>query len=228
MRIKNLYSKDPLKRYNASLRFEKAYPDAIELWPRGCSGAPNGWLMLVGPSPGKADSIKSLSKGGLNRPCDKRVKIGTNSGKFSFKTGKQRNNGWNKLAESVFDNIEHAGSLTSRTNLDWGNYSKSQEIPKENLILGCSVVFGLMKSSHPRIIVVLSKRAWKPLTDYLKFCIIECIDKQPTDAYTIQMPNCSFKTLILRSPQHPSMPYFSDLHCEQISKTVKWFLKNHN
>lgn len=226
MRIKNLYSQDPKKRFDATIKFTKAQPLLKELWPRGCSGAPNGWLMLVGPSPGKADSIKNFSKGGPKRPIDKVVKIGDGVGEFSFKTGKQRNHRWNKLAQSVFTNKEYAATLTSRTNLDWGNYPDSTEIPEKNLEDGCAVVYGLMKNSQPRVIIVLSRLAWKHLTKYLEFCIIEQIFDNTIHKYIIQIPNCHFKTLLLKSPQHPSQPFFTDLHCNEIGLAVRSFLTN--
>jgi len=226
IRIKNLYSKYPEKRFNASIKFSKAYPLIKELWPRGCGGAPNGWLMLVGPSPGKADSVNKISKGGLKRPCDKVVNIGYEVGEFSFKTGKQRNNRWNKLTQSVFNNNDYAVTLTSRTNLDWGNYPNSRDIPEKNLEDGCAVVYGLMKNSQPRVIIVLAKLAWKHLTKYLEFCIAEHKVDKSLDAFIIQIPNCNFKTLLLKSPQHPSQPFFNDVHCKKIGIAVKRFLKN--
>ena len=55
-------------RFRAAVSFNGQAVDAR--WPRACWGSANGWLMLVGPSPGRKDPEEPFAPGGPNRPFD--------------------------------------------------------------------------------------------------------------------------------------------------------------
>lgn len=66
----NLNHQNQKLRYEASLNYYLQKMTYERNWPRACAGAANAWLILCGPSPGKADSPDDIWKGGPGRPVD--------------------------------------------------------------------------------------------------------------------------------------------------------------
>jgi hypothetical protein len=226
MTIRSLHSKDASKRLKASLAFAKKYSGVKEVWPSGCFGAANAWLLLVGPSPGKAGPQEQSLPGGVNRPLNRPVAVGPEVGTIKFKSGRNRNSRWNYLTNACFGNEEQAGALTAVANLDWGNFSDQNEIETASLQAGCPAVFGIMKMSQPRVVLALSKKVWGPLTEYLSFCTVEEFVHRGIEGRIIQIPSCRFKTLLLRTQNHPSR-FLSSADCVDIGSTVRWFVSRY-
>lgn len=197
------------------------------LWPRACWGAANGWLLLIGPSPGRADNDDDVWVGGPNRPIDSRAIIGPNAGDISFNTNKARNNRWDKLREAVFDKMSYANALTTLANLDWGHYPDSREIPDAYLKEGCEIVQNIMKKSKPRIIITLVKRTWEVLLPSLaKLQVFDPPYQSVSglDCRILRLTGNKALTLLMRSPQHPSRHFFNKRHEDKIHYEVKHFL----
>ncbi len=98
----DLYDPDPDARTEASLQYSLKKQRYAKKWPRACTGAGNAWLLLCGPSPGRADSTDKTWPGGPNRPVDEEPSIGPGAGKIEFGTNTRRNDNFMKLAASCF------------------------------------------------------------------------------------------------------------------------------
>ncbi len=227
-----LFSPDIETRYNASILYGEKHQEPFASWPRGCWGSANAWLMLCGPSPGRADDPAQRSLGGGDRPKDVPVWIGKNAGKIDFQSNKARNKRWRNLVYSVFGDEEQGDSLTCVANLDWGNYGNYKDIPVENLKQGPATVLEVMQACQPAVVITLVTLTWDYLEAYLrKFSVAPDLHppsvegKKPLKCRVIELPNCNHKTLLLKSPQHPSRHFFTDVHCHQIAATVQWFKK---
>ena len=227
----NLFSPDLETRYQATMAGDPS--EYCQRWPRACYGAANGWLMLIGPSPGKADSTQNAWPGGPNRPLDSGVSIGPSAGRISFDTGRGRNSRWDRLRQAALgyneseQALKRADALTTLANLDWGNNADHRCIPDAYLAMGCADVFEVMKQSKPRVIVALVWKVWNILIPFLEqsqtvFSDYPSVAK--SDCRLLRLPGTEAPTLILRSPQHPSMPFFTKTHTEQIHSEVEHFL----
>ncbi len=223
----DLYSADISSRYAASLRYESEHPGIVDTWPRGCWGAANGWLMLCGPSPGKKDTADNIWSGEPGRPIDEKVRIGHDAGRINLAANRARNARWRKLASSACGSEDIANCLTAVANLDWRHYPDHRKIPQDYLRDGCHTVLEIMRKSKPRVVITLVKITWNYLSDYLdQFCVSEALtsDEYSLQVRIVHLPECLHKTLLLKSPQHPSRPFFTDAHCLAIEKTVERFL----
>lgn len=229
---KTLFSPDASIRHQASLEYSQHHFDPFAHWPRGCWGAANGWLMLCGPSPGRADNAEQAATGGVERPRDVPVYVGKGAGRIDFQSNKARTRRWRDLVFAVFGDEIKADCLTSVTNLDWGRYGNYKDISEFHLREGCATVFEVMQASKPRVVITLVTVTWEHLLDFLvEFLSDPSLNKQNMAGHPLlqcrilQLPTCTYPTLLLKSPQHPSRHFFTKAHCEQIAVTVRWFLE---
>lgn len=168
-------------------------------------------------------------RGGPRRPIDSHAYVGRDAGKIDYSTNKGRNARWQMLAAAAFRRTEHALALTTVTNLDWGHNADHRRIPESYLSRGCDYVFDVMLQSKPRIVITLVRRTWDVLSTYLARHA-ESFPAPPTDLIqdfiVVRLPRCGFRTLVLRSPQHPSRHFFTRSHASLIKRTVTWFTRN--
>jgi hypothetical protein len=229
-----LFSLDIEIRHSTSILYGEKHRGPFAHWPRGCWGSANAWLMLCGPSPGRADGPNQRSLGGPERPRDVPVSIGKESGKIEFESNKGRNKRWQNLVRAVFGDEETSASLTCVANLDWGNYGDHRDIPTTHFDEGCGTVLKVMQSSQPCVVITLVTVTWDYLAAFLSEFFVE-LDLQPPlvegrkplNCRVMQLPGCIHKTLLLKSPQHPSRQFFTNTHCHQIAETVRWFREMH-
>ena len=203
---------DAERRFRAAVSLNGQVVDAR--WPRACWGSANGWLMLVGPSPGRKDPEEPFAPGGPNRPFDSAPSIGPSAGDIAYRSNKGRNKRWAMLSAAVFDQSSHADALTTVANLDWGHNSDHNNIPDQYILDGCHFVYDVMKETKPRVVVTLVIRTWGVLMQFL----------ETSDAAT-RLPGYTAATLIVRSPQHPSRHFFTQDHANNVAREVRNFLE---
>ena len=221
----DLHHPDAERRSRAAVSLKGQPIDAR--WPRACWGSANGWLLLVGPSPGRKDPEEPLALGGPNRPIDSVPRIGPGAGAIEYLSNKGRNKRWAMLSGAVFGQSSHADTLTTVANLDWGHNSDQKKIPEQHLLDGCHFVYGVMKEAKPRVVVTLVRRTWGVLMRFL-----ETSDAAPVnyralgqlDACAIRLPGYTAATLMVRSPQHPSRHFFTQDHANAVANEVRNFL----
>jgi hypothetical protein len=212
-------------RYQATIKATEN--ECRKLWPNACWGAANGWLMLLGPSPGGADKDETVRPGGANRPMDSEVSIGPCAGRIHFDSNQGRNRRWDRLREAVFGDLDHADALTTLANLDWGHNADHRSIPDAYLSMGCASVFEVMKQAKPRVIITLVRRTWDILLPFLESrqaIVPGYASATGLDCRLLRLPENGAQTLLLRSPQHPSRHFFSSDHERQIREEVQHFL----
>jgi hypothetical protein len=222
-----LWDADLETRYQASIHHPN---DKAGNWPRGCWGAANAWLMLCGPSPGAPDDENDVWPGGPNCPLDSNVTIGLGSCPFVFATNKARNARWLKLACAATGEQNRAEALSCLVNLDWGHHANNADIPEQYLKDGCRRVLDMMEEAQPRVVITLVERTWWTLTDFLEKDRVpnfpepnaELLHEPPL---VIQIPGAKHRTVVLKSPQHPSRHFFNDTHAAKITAAVQWFLQ---
>ena len=220
----DLFSPDLERRYQASRAAEN---ECRQLWPNACWGAANGWLMLVGPSPGREDKYELVRQGGPNRPRNSLVSTGACAGKISFDSNKGRKVRWDLLRWAAFGDMGRADALTTLANLDWGNHGDHRSIPDDYLRMGCGDVFEVMKEAKPRIIITLVRRTWNVLLPFLEeqqTVMPGYISATGLDCRLLRLPENSACTLLLRSPQHPSRHFFNCSHAQRVREEVQHFL----
>ncbi|HZR82564.1 MAG TPA: hypothetical protein VFD92_15825 [Candidatus Binatia bacterium] len=220
----DLFSADPAVRFAASTSSKQNRHVAD--WPRGCRGAANGWMMLLGPSPGRQDSDDDIWLGGPHRPQDEAACIGPTAGVVRYETNKGRNRRWNMLSEAVFGRLDYAQALTSIMNLDWGHHPDSSKIPDAYLRDGCMVVYELMKESRPRVVVTLVRRTWDVFVPFLTTIVSPEPYRRATQlgSVVVRLPNAGAATLVVRAPQHPSRHFFNAGHAELLRAETARFL----
>jgi hypothetical protein len=92
-----------------------------------------------------------------------------------------------------------------------------------------------MRKAKPRVVVMLSKSAWNPFSQFLLSRGAIALDCPPVYSSGKKLEALSFKllreldftTLFVRSRQHPSMPDFKiGIDDRAIASTVRWFLSS--
>ena len=164
----NLYDPDINLRYKATCEYEVREEILTAKWERACWGSLNGWIMLIGPSPGKADSQNEKWSGGIDveRPKDETAVISSKAGVIDFNSNKARNKKWTNLILDFVDKVEYAEALTTVCNLDWGHNSSQSNIPLDYLRQGCTVVFDKIVQTKPRIVAAMTVSVWEILLDH--------------------------------------------------------------
>ena len=215
----HLFSSDPEQRYRASCSLEGSI---TRTWPRGCWGAANAWLVLIGPSPGPQDSGLP-APGGSGRPWDSKITIGVSPGEVYFKSNSGRKVNWQRLARAVIGEPQHAKALVAVANLDWANSSRQGDLDRGALWSGCADVFEVLLQARPRVALALTRETWETFAEFLKRKIGGST-RLSADSLTFLLPGTDAPMLLLRSPQHPSHP-MTDTHFEKVRAEVTRFLK---
>lgn len=213
----NLLSPNLEIRFRATVR---GGDRQVDTWPRGCRGSANGWLMLVGPSPGRADDSNDRWPGGPGRPIDEIASVGPHASALQFDTNRGRNRRWSMLYEAVFGRTDYAAALTSLVNLDWGHYSDAKTIPEDYLQAGCRVVYDLILLSRPRIVLALTKTTWSILTPFLAShaeAVHQHVSIADLDCLRVRLPGGAADSLVIRAPQHPSRHWFTAEHAARVA-----------
>ena len=224
-----LYDPDPNMRAEASLQYSLKRQRYAKKWPRACTGAANAWLVMCGPSPGRADRPDDIWPGGPNRPVDEKPTIGPGAGIIEFDTNTRRNDAFMKVASTCFQGSRYnANALTARVNLDWGHNPNAAEINHEYLKAGCSVVFDIMRECRPRVVLTMAGAGgvtWLHLSNYLQdhskgSVAADC------DNMIIELDDCPFSTLVVKTTLHPSRPMKESL-LASLEATVRKFIELH-
>lgn len=221
-----LFSGDLDERFHAT---KNRPAQVFERLPRGCWGSANGWLMLLGPSPGRADPDEISATGGVNRPNDSNASIALEPGRINFTSNPSRSDRWNLLTSTIVGSEKKASALTTVANLDWGHQANSAELEASYLRQGCPIIWDFIQKTRPRVIVVLVWRTWKTFTSFLgenKFGVLEPVfeDLHPVP-WKIQIPGCDFSSLVVKAGQHPSRHFFKRQHAEDAQKVIQRWLK---
>jgi hypothetical protein len=211
-------------RYNSTRGFCGGHSKPNGKWPKGCWGAANGWVMLVGPSPGRDPSVEGKSKQSL-RPRQ-RVYYGLDQGKIQF--GDARDGRWNRLTKALCaDNEDYAYALTSVANLDWWCYRRECDIPKAHLREGCASVWKTIQASKPRVVVALTNKVWEMISRHVSQFArpdVDVVNLLTRTPIVFQIPGYSAASLLIKSQQHPSWPFKSSYYMA-LGKTVRSFLR---
>src|ERR1017187_10406348 len=234
-RFPKLYSSDPQIRYDASKTYGEELPAQEFQWPPGCWGAANAWLALVGPSRGKPPPGKPA---GTLQP--EHPKIGEKALSIQFAEGKGRNPRFAAICRAGFgSNIgeDIPRKLSALLNLCPDNEADSRKLQEVLLQKGCEPVWKSLREAKPRVIIALSRKVWDYLPPFLEQHGFkdERISApppfkhgRPLDCKVLPLfPETKRHTLLLRSPQHPSMSWFKlGTHDFAIRDTVDWFLQS--
>jgi hypothetical protein len=160
-----LYSPNINQRYLATLSVHRT--NLGKKWPLGCSGAPNAFLVLVGPSMGHAIPGETVAIGGANRPHRDSMEIGRDV--MSFDWGDQRITRWTHLCSEMLGSESYVSSLTALLNLDWRHSANEKVIPTEELISGLNnYVWPLLGELRPGIVCALTNRVWDTIIPKVK------------------------------------------------------------
>jgi len=126
--------------------------------------------------------------------------------------------------------------LSALLNLSPKNEADSEKLDEDTLRNGCDPVWKALREAKPRVIIALSRKVWKYLPPFLEEMGFKeqrasippsCLRGKPLDCKVLPLfPETKFHTLLLRSPQHPSMSWFKlGTHDAAIQQTVDWFLR---
>jgi hypothetical protein len=223
-----LFSADLEKRFHATKRHAETTFSGL---PRGCWGSANGWLLLLGPSPGRADRNQQTWRGGLSRPFDSGVSISSDSGRIEFKGNPARNRRWNLLTSTITSSEKKAFALTTIANLDWGHNPDAGAISLKTLEAGCPIVWDFAATTKPRVVVVLHWKTWEVFSNFLLAkksgeSLLGNFGIQPAPI-RIRIVGCDFESLVIKSPQHPSRHFFQKKHAAYLHRqTRKWLMKD--
>lgn len=208
-----LYSPDLDERYAATVEFIQAGGTALlDFWEE-CKGAANGWLMLIGPSPG---SFNTQSEH-LARESRARTRI---KGDLSISGNskpvweiiyderrKARSTNWRKLATAAsMGQQNHAALLTSLCNLDHRNQALEKDIREEHLRAGRDVVCEAIELTRPRLVLPLTMKVHELMLDRLRekgWVVREETHGRRRLAW-FRIPECHWESLFMLTPKHPS------------------------
>ena len=221
----DLFDPDLKKRYSATIDFcageEKRQ---YGCWPDACWNAANAWVLLVGPSPGKADAGERRDQ---NTRVENPVCVGRQVGVVSFPGSPRRNRAWNRLAVA-FAGGEEAAALTGIANLDWVNSAREKGIKDEQLIAGAPVVWKVIAVAKPRLVIALTHRVYdillqgqiKPYPDRS----FEMPNPPPRKPIVFHIPGFQALSVLCMSPRHPSYG-FGKNQIAEADAIRSWFIR---
>jgi hypothetical protein len=160
---------------------------------------------------------------------DEKPTIGPGAGILEFDTNTRRNDAFMKVASTCFQGSRYnANALTARVNLDWGHNPNAAEINHEYLKAGYSVVFDIMRECRPRVVLTMAGAGgvtWLHLSNYLQdhskgSVAADC------DNMIIELDDCPFSTLVVKTTLHPSRPMKESL-LASLEATVRNFIELH-
>lgn len=191
----HLYDSELHVRYKATCEYVANGNAMKDKWERGCWGSLNGWIMLVGPSPGKADSTDDQWSGGadIERPKDEISTISKHAGIINFPSNQARNKKWTNLIVDFVKERDYAEALTTVCNLDWGHNPDQRKIAAKDLRAGCPVVFDKIVKTKPMIVAAMTVSVWEILlVHFTTIC-------SPASQYAYIVP-LSYETSLKRKP----------------------------
>src|SRR5258708_6761837 len=223
----DLFSPNLERRLAATNAAIAANLDLERTWPAGCRGAPNAYVIFLGPSPGAPDKGNSQELGGANRSMERNsAKIGEGFGLYEFVDGKQRNWKWRRLFATIVGDGEAYKKLTGVWNLDWGNFANEKLIAQSDLVAGSKMVLQLVSEAKPRVIITLTKSVADVFGCMVRqngfpYSVIEPPDEIGRPAYEVDFPGAGFRTLVFKTPRHPSRIPLSVLQQQAIRNLVE-------
>ncbi len=205
------YSPHLEQRHDAAVR----EPEILATkWPRGCTGAANAFLVLLGPSMGAAGRDEPIEAGGANRPHRYPMTIGPDV--INFDGLGPRRHRWNRLCSDILGGTNYIASMTALLNLDWRHSTDEREIPQKDLDTGFSdYVWPLLRVLRPRVICALTDRVWGTILQQIAMCdaspfnlpfpLTDSKGYRPTrNPLVFRFPNCDFQTILVKPHRHPS------------------------
>jgi hypothetical protein len=200
-------------------------------WPCYCRGSANAYVIFLGPSRGKADSGEDTTANLSHHP-----KIGDGFGYNEFSDHKQRNYKWRALYKAALHNgaidVDLAyKKLTAIWNLSSEHTSTEPSLERfithSSLIEASRELFPLIAWTKPRIIITLTKNVSQLFSMMISVSEIpiESIQQTPPEidgsrAYEVSFPGVGFKTLVFKTPQHPSRLPLNNKQTEAIHELV--------
>ncbi|MFA6546223.1 MAG: hypothetical protein WCS99_17520 [Limisphaerales bacterium] len=226
----DLYSTNVEVRYQATPQTQVLIE---RRWPRGCTGAGNAFLVLLGPSMGKEKPGESRAPGGDNRPYRDPMTMGRSVIDFMGLGG--RGHRWNRLCKALLGEDRYTPALTALVNLDWSHETDEREVSPKHLVSGFhDHIWKLLIQLRPRIICALTRRVWDTvapevrqfeMADFPK-CPIEPSEPRlrlPVAPMFIRIPGCDFVTMLIKPHNHPSRPYLGVRHIAVLGQVSTWF-----
>lgn len=218
-----LYSPSLRRRYEASLK--AGARETPNFWPMGCGGAANAFLVLIGPSMGRAPTAEVGAVGGANRPVGYPRNLGPEA--MNFDWGDHRKARWTRLCAAILGDDSHARTLTALLNLDWRHSTNERLIPDESLRGGWTDhIWPLLPQVRPRIVCALTNRTWNivvPTIESLQIPMAECPFKLARNPIRFRIPGCNFSTWLVKPHNHPSRP-LSNEQIDELGRACQWFL----
>jgi hypothetical protein len=179
----------------------------------------------IGPSMGGARPTEPVEPGGANRPHRDPMQIGADV--MNFDWGDSRKTRWSRLCSDMLGGEQYVSALTALLNLDWRHSTRESEIPQEDLSNGLNhYVWPLLSELQPRIVCSLTNRVWEtilPKVQGLQVSFPRCPIRLPREPFVFELPRSQFRTLLVKSHNHPSRPLRRDQMAE-LGRACRWFL----
>jgi len=143
------------------------YAEAESHWPSFCFGSANGWLLIVGPSPGKSEPEKSISTSEYKK-LKPSLYVGASHPGFTFEDGSDY---FKHVSELFVDNFfralnldAHIGrALTHHANLLAG---KAVREPDRGLLFGADAmqrIKYIFQETHPHCVIAFTQAVFEVL-----------------------------------------------------------------
>lgn len=230
----DLYSPTVELRYQAT---PETHAPLEGRWPRGCTGAGNAFLVLLGPSMGKEMPGGLREAGGANRPYRDPIAVGRNV--IEFEGLGSRGPRWNRLCAALLGNCQYTAALTALVNLDWSHEPDEKKVPQAHLVSGFhDHIWKLLVQLRPRIICALSRRVWDTVAPEVRQFEVACFPKCPVEPIEprlrlrvvpmiVRIPGCDFDTMLIKPHNHPSRPYLGTRQIAVLAQVSSWFQGQH-
>lgn len=226
----DLYSPEIESRFQATLKT----PITLDRkWPRGCTGAGNAYLVLLGPSMGKELPGEAREVGGPNRPYRDPITIGQNV--IEFGGLGRRSPRWKRLCVALLGEERYIPALTALLNLDWSHNTDEKHVCIPHLQSGFSEhIWPLLAQVKPRIICTLTRRVWDTVAPQMRQHDVTAFPRCPiaptgprlklsVAPLFIRIPGCDFITMVIKPHNHPSRPYLGARQIAVINEVANWF-----
>lgn len=222
-----LYSPDLDLRYQATLSVHPL--DLGKKWPLACDGAANAFLVLIGPSMGRALPGEPIAAGGANRPEGGAMRIGRDVMRFDWND--RRVARWTRICAAMLGSERYVSSLTALLDLDWRHSVGEKHIPTAELHSGLvNYVWPLLGELRPRIVCALTNRVWETIIPKIEplrvsFPVYPDRDALRREPVIFRLPGCDFHTLLIKPHNHPSYHYLTADMISRVGKACQWFLR---
>ena len=219
--VRDLYSPDAERRYQATLQVGSRR--CSTKWPLGCGGAANAFLVLLGPSMGRAPAGQTAERGGADRPYREVMRIGRDVMDYL------REPRWTTLCAEMLGGDRYVRTLSALLNLDWRHTSRESEIPDRDLSRGFEHdIWPLLPVLRPGLVAALTNRVWETVLPLIKDYRIEsphCPVPLTRIPIALRLPGSAFSTLLLKLHNHPSR-FLSYAQMSEVGRACRWFLES--